>query len=179
MAINFKPQIMKKLFLVAAVAVFGLSNVNAQSQFGVMAGYTNITEKAKFGSESASHGESGFFVGGLADFTISEQFHIQPEVLYANASDVNFLYIPILAKYMVSEEFGILAGPQANLILEDTPEGFNSFGIDLTFGANYKINQNFFAEARYGIELTNRISDGGSDFKGTYNTLHIGVGYMF
>lgn len=170
---------MKKLFLVAAVAVFGLANVNAQSQFGVMAGYTNITAKAKFADGSTSHGESGFFVGGVADFTISEQFHIQPEVLYANASDANFLYIPILAKYMVSEEFGILAGPQANLILEDMADGFNSFGIDLTFGANYKFTENFFAEARYGIEITNRITDGGSDVKGSYNTLHIGVGYMF
>lgn len=163
----------------AAVAVFGLSNVNAQSQFGVMAGYTNITAKAKAQGLSLSQSESGFFIGGVADFTISEKFHIQPEVLYANASEMNFLYIPVLAKYMVSTDFSVLAGPQANLVLDDMQEGFNSFGIDLTFGANYKITENFFLEGRYGFEITNRVTDGGSDLKGSYNTLHIGVGYMF
>lgn len=170
---------MKKLMLMAAVAVFGLSNVNAQSQFGVMAGYTNISEKASYDGISASQAESGFFVGVVGDFTVSEKFHIQPEVLYANVSESNFLYIPILAKYMVSEEFGILVGPQANLILEDMPNGVNSLGVDLTFGGNYKITQNFFAEARYGFELTNRVSDSSLDVKGRFNTLHVGVGYMF
>lgn len=170
---------MKKIFLFAAVVVFGWSSINAQSSFGVMAGYTNITAKAKMSGVSVSQSESGFFIGGVADFTVSNKFHVQPEVLYANASETNFLYIPILAKYMVSEEFGILAGPQANIILEDTMDGFNSFGIDLTFGGNYKVTKNFFLEARYGFELTNRISEGGSDLKGSYNTLHVGVGYMF
>lgn len=144
-----------------------------------MAGYTNITAKAKMSGFSLSQSESGFFVGGVADFTISENFHIQPEILYANASEANFLFIPVLAKYMVTDKIGILAGPQANLVLEEMEEGFNSFGIDLTFGANYKITENFFIEGRYGFEITNRVSDGGSDVKGTYNTLHIGVGYMF
>ncbi|OBX26963.1 OmpW family protein [Gelidibacter algens] len=162
-----------------------VSNVNAQSQFGVMAGYTNITAKVSFEGNSISGDESGFFIGGVADFEISDKFHIQPEVLYASANDVSFLYIPVLAKYMVSEEFGILVGPQGNLSLEEAEDGVNSFGIDLTFGANYKITQNFFLEARYGFEITNRYSksgdfdlDGG-DLKGTINTLHIGVGYMF
>jgi opacity protein-like surface antigen len=170
---------MKKILLLTAIAVFGLSNVNAQdSKFGVTAGYTNITEKASFEGDSFSSSESGFYIGVLGDFTISEKFHIQPEVLYANASETNFLYIPVLAKFMVSEQFGILAGPQANLILEDVVEGFNTLGIDLTFGANYDINENFFIEARYGFEVTNRIKDGG-DLKDRINTLNVGIGYKF
>ncbi|WP_417370080.1 outer membrane beta-barrel protein [Gelidibacter japonicus] len=170
---------MKKLMLMAAFAAFGLANVNAQSQFGVMAGYANISEKASYDGVSASQAESGFFVGVVGDFTVSEKFHIQPEVLYANVSESNFLYIPVLVKYMVSEEFGILAGPQANLILEDMPSGVNSLGVDLTFGGNYKITQNFFLEARYGFELTNRVNDSSLGVKGRFNTLHVGVGYMF
>ncbi|HXK00206.1 MAG TPA: outer membrane beta-barrel protein [Gelidibacter sp.] len=172
---------MKKLLLVAVVAVFGFFNVNAQSKFGVMAGYTNIQQKFTMKNTSASSGDSGFFIGGVADFTISEQFHIQPEVLYANASEVNFLYIPVLAKYMVSEEFGILVGPQANFVLEEAVEGLSNFGLELTFGGNYKITDNFFLEARYGFELTNRLSDmsGADGAKYRINTLHIGVGYMF
>lgn len=166
--------------IMAAIAVFGLANVNAQSKFGVMAGYTNITAKVSYEGISASDSQSGFFIGALADFTVSEKFHVQPELLYANASDTNFLYLPVLAKYMVSEEFGILVGPQANFILEDVGD-VNSFGLDLTFGANYQITENFFAEARYGFEVTNRVSNV-SDADGAkyrFNTLQIGVGYMF
>ena len=169
---------MKKLILCAAIAAFGLSNVNAQSQFGVMAGYANITEKISLDGDSVSGSESGFFIGGLVDITVSEKFHVQPEVLYTNASDLSFLYIPVLAKYMVSEEFSILVGPQANLILEEVADGYNSFGVDLTFGTAYNFAENFFAEARYGFEITNRISDGG-DLKDRFNTLHIGIGYKF
>jgi opacity protein-like surface antigen len=169
---------MKKLVFLTAIAVFGLATMNAQSKFGIMAGYTNITQKLSLDNDSTSDSESGFYVGGVADFQISEKFHIQPEILYANASETNFLYIPLLAKFMVSEQFGILVGPQANLILEDVIDGFNTLGIDLTFGANYKISENFLLEARYGLEVTNRIKDGG-DLKGRFNTLHVGLGYMF
>lgn len=169
---------MKKLLLLTTMIIFGL-NVNAQTKFGVMAGYTNITAKAKFGGMTVSQSESGFFVGALVDAAVSDKFHVQPELLYTNASSTNFLYIPILAKFLVSDEFSILAGPQANIILDDTIEGFNSFGLDLTFGGSYKISNNFFLEGRYGFELTNRVNEGGSEIKGHYNTLHVGVGYMF
>ena len=169
--------------LMAAFAVFGLFNVNAQSSFGLMAGYTNISAKISDQGSSISGDESGFYVGGVADFGISEKFHVQPEVLYANANDATFLYIPVLAKFMVSDKFGILAGPQANLSLEEKTKGINSLGIDLTFGANYKITQNFFLEARYGFEVTNRITNSGeyegSGVKGKVNTLQVGLGYLF
>lgn len=39
---------------------------------------------------------------------------------------------------MVSDKFGILAGPQANFLLDEVETGANSFGLDLTFGGNYK-----------------------------------------
>lgn len=164
-----------------AIAVFSL-NLNAQAKFGVMAGYTNISEKISYDGYSVSSGESGFFVGGVLDLTVSDKFHVQPELLYAHASEVNFLYLPVLAKYMVTNEFSVLAGPQANFILDETFNDYNSFGLDLTFGANYKITQNFFVEARYGFELTNRLSNMSGleeNMKDRFNTLNIGVGYMF
>ena len=172
---------MKKILLVVAFAVFTLSNVNAQSKFGVMAGYASVQEKFSMEGMSDSYEVSRFFVGGVVAFTISERFHIQPEILYANSSESSLLYIPVLAKYMVSDKFGVLVGPQANFLLEKVIEDLNSLGVDLTFGANYKITENFFGEARYGLELTNRVSNISEAVgaKDRFNTLHIGVGYMF
>ena len=170
---------MKKI-LITLIVVFGLSNVNAQdSKFGVTAGYTNITERAKFEGVSVSSSESGFYIGALVDITVSEKFHVEPKILYANASDTGFLYIPVLAKYYVAEKFNIQAGPQANFVLDEVAEGFNSFGLDLSFGLGYEINEHFFLDARYSFELTNRYNDNDFAVSDKVNTLNVGFGYKF
>jgi opacity protein-like surface antigen len=94
---------MKKLLFIAVLAIFGMFNAQAQdAKFGAKVGYTNITAKADFGEESVSVSESGFYVGALVDFTVNESFHVQPEINYANVEETNFLYIPVLAKYYIS-----------------------------------------------------------------------------
>ena len=42
---------------------------------------------------------------------------------------------------------------------EDVDDLVNKFGLDLGFGAGYVINSNFFIEAKYNLEITNRLSD--------------------
>ena len=173
---------MKKILFIALVAICGAFTVNAQTaKFGLKAGYVNISAKEKYQDVSASISESGFYLGALADITMSESFHIQPEVNYANAEETSFLYIPVLAKYYISDSgFQVMAGPQANIVLEEAMEGINNFGLDLTFGVAYDIDEHFFVEARYSFELTNRIKDGGEyDVSGRFNTLFVGIGYKF
>jgi len=175
---------LKKLVF-SAILLFGGSVLFAQktTSFGVTAGYTNISEnvKANDGSNSftVSDGESGFYVGGLMDIAVGDNFHVQPEALFALVQDTKFLYIPVLAKFYIADSgFHVLAGPQANIVLEET-FGTNAFGLDLTFGAGYDINEHFFLDARYGLELTNRVNDAPNDAKVRYNTLNVGVGYRF
>ena len=63
----------------------------------------------------------------------------------------------------------------------------NTFGLDLAFGAGYKINSNFFVEAKYSFELTNRFSkevkdaadSEGIDVDSEFNAFSIGLGYKF
>lgn len=145
--------------------------------FGVTAGYINTTIKVSGDGMSASVDESGFFVGANADFKLSDVLHVQPAVLYASVDEADFLHIPIMFKYYVAEQFNIQAGPQGSLFLEDTEDTINSFGLDLGAGLGYDINENFFVEARYAFELTNRTPD--FDAKTRINTLQIGVGYRF
>ena len=173
---------MKKLLFIALVAICGAFSVNAQTaKFGVKAGYTNITEKIKFDGGSISGSDSGFYVGGLVDITLDESFHIQPELIYSNAADVSFLYVPLLAKYYISDSgFQLMAGPQANFVLDQAPEGYNGFGLDLTFGVAYDIDEHFFIDVRYSFELTNRLKDGGEvDVTDKFQTLFVGLGYKF
>lgn len=95
---------------------------------------------------------------------------------------MGFVYVPIMAKYYITPQFSLQAGPQLNFVL-DAEEGENRFGFDAAFGAGFNIDNHFFIDARYGVELTNRISNsedyGDFEVKGSYNTLMIGVGYKF
>lgn len=120
-------------------------------------------------------------MGVLGDIATSDNFHVQPEVLFALVEDVKFIQIPILAKlYLGDSHFHVLAGPQATVILEEN-SGIKNFGVDLTFGAGFDFNEHIFVDARYAFELTNRISNVPEDVDISLrvNTINIGVGYKF
>ena len=183
----------KKLLLVGAILT-GMASFGQNVDFGIQAGYTNVEGKSSnsLNNISSSGNSSGFYVGALADFTLSENFHLQPSVNYANAEEVNFLIVPVLAQYYIeNSDFYLQAGPQATFMLEDVSVGgvemFNTFGLDLAFGAGYKINSNFFVEAKYSLELTNRYTKEIRDVAGMgdvevdsqFNALSIGLGYKF
>ncbi|EDP70083.1 hypothetical protein FBALC1_11137 [Flavobacteriales bacterium ALC-1] len=157
---------MKKLFL-AAFAVFAFANVNAQEGFSVKAGFNSVTASA--GSVSAT--ESGFYLGLGYQLELSEDIDVEPAVLYSAVSDLNSLYIPIMFKYGISDEFSIMAGPQVNYLLEDVPQG--EFGLDIAAGLAYNISEEFYAEAKYGLQVSRDLGD--LDL----NSLMIGVGYRF
>lgn len=167
---------MKKLFL-AAFAVFAFASVNAQD-FGVGAGFANVSIDGESGS--------GFYIKALVGIEVSESFSVQPEVGYTNSSqdDVtyNLINVNAMARYSVSEEFSLLAGPQVGFASGDVPDAldaafgddFTSLNFQLAAGLAYDITENIFAEARYAFQLNEHV-----DGIGSVNTLNIGVGYRF
>ena len=175
---------MKKLLLIAIVTIFSLTTSYAQqADFSITAGFANLGARASVSGFSESDSEAGFFAGLSADFTASDKLHVQPSVLYSNASDLDLLIIPIMAKYYVANSLNLQAGPQAQIALEESVEGFSNFGLGLGVGAGYDISDKFYIEARYGFDLTNRTSDlsveglGDIDVKTTINSLTVGIGY--
>lgn len=172
---------MKRYLLVFFTALGMLNVMQAQqSALGIKAGYTNITVKAEYQRNSTSVGESGFYAGFSEELMLNEKFALQPELLYARAAETGFLYLPIMAKYYVIPQLSIQAGPQANLLLDNAPNQ-KQLGLDIAFGAEFRVISNFFLDARYGLEVTNRspINYEGYDVKGSYNTLMLGAGYRF
>lgn len=133
---------MKKLVLVGAVALFGA--VNAQTTFGVKAGYTN----SQFSSDEDMEfedvkmdkkGKSGFFVGGFVEHLFSEKFALQGELNYAALGGkyegkfneagyyatlvtdfkVNQIIIPISAKYFVIPNLAVYGGPNVGFVISN------------------------------------------------------------
>lgn len=99
-----------------------------------------------------SDSELGFYLGGSYNFVASETFDIEPSLLFSFGDELTSLYIPVMAKYKISDSFNVQAGPQINYLLEDIPDG--ELGIDLALGAGYQIRDNWFVEARYGFQIS-------------------------
>ncbi len=205
---------MKKLMVMAAVAVFGFSQIQAQDgiQFGVKGG-VNFAKITGDDVENAD-GRTGIHFGGVAEIPVSEKFSVQPELLYSQQGlqedvvggerklKLDYLNVPVMAKFYVADGFAIEAGPQfgfnvnakaeaqiegaeGNEIseiereLEDTVEGFD-FGFG--GGVSYKMETGLFFQARYIIGLTSiyEASDEGL-FQDDLNNsvLSLSIGYMF
>lgn len=170
---------MKKLLLSAfAVCAFAFTTNAQEVSFGATVGFTSAMSKNEGGNISETDSESGFYIGGLADFTISDKFHVQPELAYSAVKDFNSIVLPIMAKYYVTEQLNVQAGPTVNYILEDTGDDFSKLGLLLSAGAGYDINENFLVQARYGLQLNNYYT-GDLDYSTKINILTVGVGYKF
>ncbi|MDW9378979.1 porin family protein [Chryseobacterium sp. JV558] len=122
---------MKKILLASAIALF--AGLNAQTTFGVKAGYalsklnSNENDVEFGGIEGGLKSKSGFYVGGLVEHKFNNKFAIQGELEYANLGgkaevalpgititekmNLNRIIIPVSARYYATPELGIYAGP--------------------------------------------------------------------
>ena len=179
---------MKKIILTVA-AVFALTFANAQDKkesvttseiaFGIKGGYIN----SNFTGDVSGTATGGFYVGGLVDFHVTEKFHVQPELLYsmegAKDAKLNYLRIPIMAKFFVGEGFNLQAGPELAFKAggDDTiKDSVKSMDYGLGLGAAYEMASGLMFDARYNLGLAN-ISNGGGTLKNT--SFQIGLGYRF
>lgn len=116
---------MKKLVLVGAVALFGA--MNAQTKFGVKAGYALSTMNISENDLGSLKSKSGFYVGALVEHKLTDKFALQAELQYANLGakveesesgitvteniNMNRILLPLSAKYFVSPNFAFYGGP--------------------------------------------------------------------
>ena len=212
---------MKKLLLTAAIAVFTLSSVNAQDiTFGAKAGINianlDVTD-ANIDSRTSLH------LGVTAEFEISDTFSIQPELLYsaqgATESDtyedsfirsvsesewkLNYIQIPIMAKFYVSEGLSLEAGPQIGFLASaevdsdrtetdlfdgtsvstsstvDAKELVKSVDFGLNFGLGYKLDSGLNFALRYNLGLSNIYDVSESTVKIKNRVFQLSVGYTF
>ena len=176
---------MKKLLLVAAIAVFGIT-ANAQDKpttddgvkFGIKAGADFASVRVEFDGVSVSASETGFYAGFFAEIGVSDSFAFQPEVLFVAVKDLNQISVPLMAKFGVSDKFDVLAGPSLGIIL-DTEEGVNSFNYGVEAGFAYDITEELFVEARYNLGLANLIEDAPDGLSTKISGFFVGLGYKF
>jgi hypothetical protein len=166
---------MKKVLL-SALAVFAFTFANAQEdskgsssdiKFGVKAGFSSTN----FTGDATTDARGGFYIGGLADIAISEKFHFQPELMYstegADEFGVDYLRIPLMAKYYVIEGLSLQAGPQIAFKIgaenDFVDEAVKSIDFGVGFGAGYELSNGLMFDVRYNLGLSNISEIEGAD----------------
>lgn len=171
---------MKKVFFLAITIMF-FSSVFAQ-QFGVKVGFNSTTATAKAMGITASETIGGFYLGITSEFELSDAINLQPELQYVYVSKDNlntsFIQLPVMFKYYATDELSLHAGPQISYELQDSMTDYTNLGIGLAAGLGYDFSENFYADARYSMDLNNHYT-GSADYSAKYSGLQIGVGYKF
>ncbi len=188
---------MKKILLSAvAIAVFGFSAQAQDINFGIKAG----ANFANFGGDAEETSmKTGFHAGAVVEFKLSEQFSIQPELVYSMQgckaenllgdeieNKLDYLNLPIMAKYYLMEGLSLHAGPQVGFLMsakledEDVKDSYESIDFALNGGAEYELPMGVFFQARYSAGLANiNASEDADDFKLTNNVISVSIGYKF
>jgi hypothetical protein len=186
--------------------VFLFGFVNAQDRkdmsFGVKGGLniSSITNAEEDGVNSKSL--VGFHIGFFGEFMISDQFAIQPELLYSTQGvklefdgeegdlKVDYINVPVMAKYYLADAFSLELGPQIGFLVsskvesgglsEDVKDETKPIDVSLGFGANYNFAEKFMLGARYNLGLT-RLQEElfPGELESKNSVFQISLGYRF
>ncbi len=171
---------MKKLSLIAIILIAGFSS-KAQVSVGLKlaTNFANIIQVSGSGEKVNTSSRTAFSFGGFAKISLSEKIKLQPEFLYqgmgGKISDITFkndyVSVPILIQYAVTNNFSLEAGPQIGLLVsskvsgEDVKDAFKSSDIQLLIGASLGLTDKLGAGVRYGMGISNITTDSYSSVK--------------
>lgn len=209
-----------KLFSASALMLGAVAVTNAQEasnmdsmkmSWGVKGGVNFATLNGDIESPDS---RTSFHVGLLAEFPIASIFSLQAEVLYSGQGaeysvpyatgnilnpigtrdvelQLDYINVPVLAKFYVIKGLSLEAGPQFSFLVNDEwdtdPEGNNgdspspirqtakTFEFGVVGGLTFQTDMGLFATARYN----QGISDIADDLNVQNSVFQIGVGYKF
>lgn len=179
----------KVLFVLLAMALLG-GTVQAQSDFKSKvesATGTKFYFGPKFGFNITSisnieldKSKFSFLAGGFAEFRFNREFSFLAELLYARQGDadkhkdvkerlrVNYLNIPLMAKYYVWQGLSVNFGPQIGFALnarevtknDDATvklkvKNLNTLDFGFGLGVSYDFDWGLVVSTRYNLGLTN------------------------
>jgi hypothetical protein len=192
---------MKKQTLRLTFCLLMLSTLSiAQSEltFGVKGG-ANFTGFHTGSSTFSS--EFGINLGGIAEYSLSDRFSIQAELLFNQkagtftikdnsnfvlgsvVSKLGYIDIPIIAKIYIGDKFSFEVGPQFGFNISEKTE-FNGSEIEsetntldtaIVGGFGYQFEQGLFIQARYGYGLSEVFEDD----KYKNSVISLSLGYKF
>ncbi len=162
-----------------------------------------------------------FHVGALVEIPLSSKFAFAPELVYSSQGSkteadimfpgfsiggestvtLNYINLPLMAKYYVAEGFSFQVGPQIGFLLSakekgsinengvisqidvDTTDLYKDIDLGINFGLGYQLEMGIFLDARYNVGLTN-INDldleiGELEVENQNGVFQLSAGYKF
>ena len=186
----------KKILLVAAIAI-STNYVSAQTKIGLKGGLAFANAKYTSGTYSETYNTivtPNF--GFTLDFKGSESFNIQSGLLYngmggsmtddgyTSKVHLNYLSIPVLAKFKLGSGFHGYAGPQLSFLLSakykdddgtSNVEDVRGSGVFGLFGLGYSLNDKFGFYGEYSAGLSNISKESSGGEKWRANAFSFGV----
>lgn len=187
-----------------ATAQDNASNTESMAvSFGVKGGVNLATIN---GSIDSPDSRTSFHAGVFAEFPVAEIFSVQVEALYSGqgaqfnfeGSDgdkaelqLDYINVPVLAKFYLFKGFSVEAGPQFSFLLNDeidvnpnsndgdspTPfrDELKTFEFGVAGGVTFQTDLGLFATARY----IQGITDIADNINVQNSVFQIGIGYKF
>ncbi|MFC5045660.1 porin family protein [Aquimarina hainanensis] len=169
----------------------------ARAGFKTGVNYSNLT-----GDISNPEGRVRMHLGAVIEFPIVNRFFAQLELFYSaqgaivdiatveNKISLNYLSLPIISKYYVTENISLETGPQFSLLstaknsaTEDADNDFfdqvNSFDFSWGIGASYRLESGLFFQGRYVLGLTNINKESVTPSNDKNSVIQLSVGYLF
>ena len=189
---------MRKIALLIALTIFGLTQANAQN-FGFKGGYNYSSFNGDVAKDNTLKGLSSFYVGALLELPLGDVISLQPEVIYSRQGaaweqknilgefkkdlKLDYLNIPVMAKVNLGPlflqggvQFGFLVGkPEvsytrgAQRVTEKVDkDAYAAFDFGVGAGLGVNLSQHFFVEARYTHSLTNALDPNNNSLKNAH-----------
>ena len=166
---------MKKLFVLAVVALMTTVSASAQQMFiKPMAGATLTTITGDYTDDAKM--KVGLVAGAEFGYNLNEKFGFTGGLLYSmqgcaykdidDKSKTEYLNIPLLANYYIIPGLAVKAGVQPGILLKakngdvDVKDNCKKLDISIPLGVSYEFSD-FVVDARYNLGLTN-INDYGT-----------------
>jgi len=212
---------MKNIVFASLIFVISMANMKAQDvYFGPKVG-VNLTHFIFTGEDADSFKDmhkmklSSHF-GGFAEIVFDDYFSLQPELLFSikgarfrdsdeddfkSAYVLKYISLPIIAKYYISKEISLEAGPQVAYLLSaknietsdtlvsnlgheaasvDIKDRMEDFDFGVTAGVGYLTKTGFYISARYNFGILNaKIEEEGIDTVFHNGTAQLSFGFSF
>lgn len=187
---------MKKICTIFALAALTFTATNAQElKIGAKAGINLSSLGGDKVPGVENEGKIGLHLGGVGVYMFSDKFGAQAELLYSSfggketvsfgddgtyesKAKLNYLSLPLMGKYYVTESLSFEAGPRIAFLLsaneefedtftdfegeveiesgeQDISKGINGLDLGFNIGASYELESGLFFSLRYTLGLSN------------------------
>ncbi|GLB53719.1 hypothetical protein NBRC110019_27600 [Neptunitalea chrysea] len=155
---------MKKSLLFILLTLIFIGGYAQTKHVGIKAGvnFASLTGDGLDGLED----KTGYHIGVTGELGLNDNFSIQPEIMYSTQGakledidfDIDYINVPLLAKFYMVKNVSFMVGPQFGYVISDNfdaleTDSLKDFDLSGAVGVEARI-LSFFVQARYNFGLS-------------------------